>query len=238
MAASIYRVTNPKELKKAGPDDLVELVAPNGGHPLILPKWIPETLVYGIVNHEKLHLSGRTGSAKTKLLEDLQSVPENFEIFCRSLGYPVLPLKVFAVEMAIFDGASELWQRRALSGGNTYDEMSILIQHLQKAETLVGKAYTVIHLREFGRVISSSVQTSLPNLMAEGDILIPDGNKIDGRRIGWVADSNYQDEESGTYTLVTLDDALKRRFTLHIAMETMQPEQEEKILRYISKYYQ
>jgi hypothetical protein len=237
MGQSVYSLNNPKEYKMAGPYDLVELIAPPGRHPLILPKWIPEAIVYAIVNHEKTHLSGPTGSAKTKLAEDLQNVPENFEIICQSLGYPVLPLKVFAVEMAIFEAPSELWQRRAISGGNTFDELSILIQYFQKAEQLSGSTYPVIHLREFGRVHSSSVQSGLPDIMAEADILMPDGNRIDGRNIAWLCDSNYQDEENSTYTLVTLDDALKRRFTVHICMDYLTPEQEVTILQHITKYY-
>ncbi len=237
MAQSVYQITNPKAYKKAGPNDLVELVPPPGGHPLIIPKWVPETLVYGIVNHEKIHLSGRTGNAKTKLVEDIQNVPENFQIICRALGYPVLPLRIFAVEMAIFEAPSELWQRRALADGNTYDELSVLIQCLQEASQLGGDVYSVIHLREFGRVHSSAVQSGLPDIMAEGDILSPGGERINGREIAWLCDSNYQDEENSTYTLVPLDDALKRRFTLHICMESLTPEQEAIILQHVTNFY-
>jgi hypothetical protein len=237
MYRTIYPISNQKKYKQAGPDDLIEFLPPPGEHPLIISKGIAEILVYGVVNREKIHLSGRTGQAKTKLINDLVAEPKNFEIICHQLGYPVRPLKVFACEMAMFEAPSELWQRRSLENGNTFDELSILMQMLKQAAQLTDTEYPVIHLKEFGRVHSSAVQAGLPNIMAEGTIRTPDNQLINGRSMAWLADSNYQDAD-GQYTLVNLDDALKRRFTLHICMEIFSPDQELAILQQTEKFYQ
>jgi MoxR-like ATPase len=71
--------------------------------------------------------------------------------------------------------------------------------------------------------------------MTKGDIVLPDGARIDGRRIAWVADSNYQAEQDFTHTLVTLDDALRRRFSVNLTMGYLAAEQEIKVLQNLTK---
>ena len=86
-----------------------------------------------------------------------------------------------------------------------------------------------------GRVHSSSVQGGLLNLMSKYDILLPDGRRLDGSKVAWVADSNYQAEGDSTHTLVTLDDALKRRFTINLTLDYLDLLQEVQVLQHICR---
>ena len=235
MATGVYRVYRPDEYRKAGTTDLMEMSPAPGGNHLFLPKWIIEILVYGIIHHEFIHLSGPTGSAKSSLLEALYMVPENFLGICAGLGYNSLPLKLYPIEMATYEAPGELYQRRALKDGTTYDEKSRLVMSLEEAAQCRGQCYPLIWLREIGRVHSSSVQGGLLNLMTRGDIVLPNGTRIDGRGIAWVADSNYQAEQDSTHTLVTLDDALKRRFSINLTLDYLTTEQEVQVLHQILK---
>ena len=233
MATAVYHVTAAAEYRKAGPTDLIELLPVPGGNPLFLVKWIVEILVYGIVHQELIHLSGPTGSAKSSLIEALYRVPENFQGCCAGLGFSYRPLKLYPIEMATFEAPGELYQRRALKDGSTYDEKSRLVAALEQAAREGRDCYHLVWLREIGRVHSSSVQGGLLNLMTKGEIVLPDGSRIDGRPISWVADSNYQAEQDSTHTLVTLDDALKRRFTINLTLGYLSAEQEVQVLHHI-----
>ena len=233
MASQVYRVTNEAEYRKAGPMDLIELQPVPGGHPLFLLKWLVETLVYAIARHEFIHLSGPTGSAKSSLLEALFLVPDNFQSICTALGLPVLPLKLYPVEMATYEAPGELYQRRALKEGTTYDELSKLVLAIDDAARKRRDCYPLIWLREMGRVHSSSVQGGLLNLMTRNDIILPDGRRIAGLGIAWVADSNYQAEQDSTHTLVTFDDALKRRFSVNLTLDYLTAEQEVQVLQHL-----
>lgn len=233
MGTLIYQVAKPAEYRKAGPNDLIELKPVPGQNPLFLLKWILEVLVYAIANYEIIHLSGPTGSAKSSVMEALHLVPENFKTICEALGFRPLPIKLFPIEMATFEAPGELYQRRALQDGTTFDEPSRLVQALEEASQAKGKYYPLVWLREMGRVHSSSVQGGLLNLMSKYDILVPDGRRLDGQKIAWVADSNYQAEGDSTHTLVTLDDALKRRFTINLTLDYLEPLQEIQVLHHI-----
>lgn len=233
MAQGIYRVDRPDEYRKAGPTDLIELLPVPASHPLFLRKCDIETLVFGITHHEFVHLSGPTGSAKSSLLEALYRVEANFRGVCEGLGFPTKPLHLYPVEMAIYEAPGELYQRRSLRDGSTFDEKSTLVTALEEAAATGGNCYPLIWLREIGRVHSSSVQGGLLNLMTKGDILLPDRSRLDGGGIAWVADSNYQAEQDSTHTLVTLDDALKRRFTIHLTLDYLSAEQEVQVVQHI-----
>ena len=233
MAKGVYRAYKPKEYRKAGPTDLIQLLPVPGGNPLFLLKWVVETLVYGIVQHEFIHLSGPTGSAKSSLLEAISQVPENFEGICSSLGFPPRPLKLYPIEMATYEAPGELYQRRSLKDGTTFDEKSRVVAALEDAAGTNGQCYPLVWLREIGRVHSSSVQGGLLNLMTKGDIVLPDGSRFPGQGIAWVADSNYQAETDSVHTLVTLDDALKRRFSINLTLDYLTPEQEVEVLQHI-----
>lgn len=233
MVKRVYHLNNHGEYAKAGATDLIEMLPVAGTNPLFLPKWVLEVTVYGIVRHEFIHISGPTGSAKSSFLEALHYVPDNFTAICRGLGLKPRPMVLYPIEMATYEAPGELYQRRALKNGTTFDEISQLVQALKNAERNVKKKYPLIWLREIGRVHSSSVQGGLLNLMTKGDIIFPDGTCVDGKKIAWVADSNYQAEQDSTHTLVTLDDALKRRFTINMTMDYLTAEQEVQVLEHI-----
>ncbi len=233
MGASIFRVSQAAEFRKAGPYDLIELQPVPGQNALFLPKWLLEVLADAIVHCEIIHLSGPTGSAKSSIIEALHLVPENFQRLCESLGLQPLPIKLYPIEMATFEAPGELYQRRSLRDGTTFDEPSRLVQALEDASQAHGQYYPLVWLREMGRVHSASVQGGLLNLMSKYDILVPDGRRLKGSKISWVADSNYQAEGDSTHTLVTLDDALKRRFTINLTLDYLDPYQEIQVLRNI-----
>lgn len=231
MKTKLYRVENCLEYQKAGPTDLIKLLPAPGNNAICLPKSQIETLVYAIASGQFTHISGPTGSAKSSFIEAIQLVPQNFNIVCRSLGFPVLPLKVYPVEMATYEAPGELYQRRSLRNGSTYDEESGLVKALKDAASGPDECYYLIWLREIGRVHSASVQGGLLDLMTIGDITLPNGERVSARRTAWVADSNYQAASDAVHTLVTLDDALKRRFTVNLTLDYLTAEQETEVLR-------
>lgn len=230
MQTQVFRVDRSREYQKAGPTDLIKLLPVPGSNALFLPKAQIEILVYAIVTHEIVHLSGPTGSAKTSLIEALHLVPENFRAICSALGHPLRPLQVYPIEMATYEAPGELYHRRSLRNGSTFDEESGLVCALTEASGAKGNGYPLIWLREMGRVHSASVQGGLLDLVTKGDITLPGGKRVDARAVAWVADSNYQAETDATHTLVTLDDALKRRFTINLTLDYLSAEQETEVL--------
>jgi hypothetical protein len=233
MAQAVYPVNNTKEYRMAGPTDLIQLLPAPGSNSLFIQKWRIETFFYGIVHHEFIHLSGPTGSAKTSLIEALYLVPENFGSLCKSMGIDNKPFKLFPIEMVIFDTPGELIQRRGLNKGTTFDELSPLVSALREADNMHEKSYPAVWLREIGRVHTASIQGGLLNLMTKGEIILPGDEYLDGNQIAWIADSNYQAENDSIHTLVTFDDALKRRFTINLTLDYPSPEQEVLILQYL-----
>lgn len=230
----LFPIEEKDAYRKAGGEDWVRLLPAAGMHAIYAPKYTLEALALAIVNHEMVHLSGPTGSAKSALIEALSDNPENFKWLCSHLGLPHRPLEIRPIEMAIFDAPGELFQRRALKEGNTFDEESVLVMGLRdlaKSET----AYPVIWLREIGRVHSASIQGGLLDLMTKSAIRLPSGEIINPANIGWVADSNYQAEGNAKHTLVAFDDALKRRFSVNITMSHPPKEQERAILIALAK---
>ena len=71
--------------------------------------------------------------------------------------------------------------------------------------------------------------------MSKYDILLPDGRRLDGSKVAWVADSNYQADGDSTHTLVTLDDALRRRFTINLTLDYLDLLQEVQVVQHILK---
>lgn len=235
MAQRVFKIDNNEDYRRAGPGDLIELNPAPGSTPLFIMKSVLEILTCGIICHEFIHLSGPTGSAKSSLIEALARVPGNFKCICEGIGQPFKPLKFWPIEMATFDAPGELYQRRSLKDGCTFDEESKLVEALRSAETHSDTCYPLIWLREMGRVHSSSVQGGLLNLMTKSDIILPGGDFVQGRNISWIADSNYQAEQDSTYTLVVLDEALKRRFTLNITLDYLTAEQEVEVMMHLSR---
>lgn len=229
----VYHVEDESEYRKAGKNDLIRLLPISGMYPLFLPKSLLERLVYSIVDHQFVHLSGPTGTAKSSLLEALHLVPQNFRSIVSGMGLEPLSLKMYPIPMAIYETPGELYERRSIRDGSTFDEKSRLVVALEDAAASSGSSYPVIWLREMGRVNSASVQGGLLDLIVNGDVTLPDGTRIDCRNIGWVADSNYQAEQDSIHTLVPLDDALKRRFPVNLTVPYLSPEQEADVLGHI-----
>jgi MoxR-like ATPase len=235
MNKPIYRVWNQDEFRKAGPSDLIELRPVPGFHPLFFRKAELEQIVYAIVANEPCHISGPTGTAKSSLIEALYRVPENFFALCAAVEFPKKPLRLYPIQVLTYETPGELYQRRALRDGTTFDEKSLLVLALEEACGLVKNYYPLIWLRELGRVHSSSVQGGLLDMMTTGDIVLPDGSRISGGGISWIADSNYQAENDSTHTLVVFDTALKRRFCVNITLGYLPAEQETLVVREILK---
>jgi len=233
MSQVIFDATRPKELRKAGPTDMVRLSPAPGANALFFEKATLDTIIYGITHQEFIHLSGPTGAAKTSLVDNLDRVPENFRGLCTGLGFPVLPLRLFSTEMACYETSAEIFHRRSLKDGSTYDEESQIIYALREASKVRGSCYPLIWLREIGRTHSSSVQGGLLNIMTGGDIVLPGGARIDGGGIAWLADSNYASERDSTYVLCTFDTALKRRFSINVFVDYLSPDREAQILEHI-----
>lgn len=233
MSENVFRINKPNELRKAGPLDLIELVPVLGANPLYIPKITLEVYVYGVIRSMFIHTSGPTGSAKSSLIEAM-TLPDNFFPICESLGLPnKKPIKLYAAEMACFESPGELYQRRALEGGTTYDEPSIVIQSLREANKYKRTHCIVMWIKEIGRAHAPSIQGGLLDLMGNIIIRLPDGSTIDPSGIAWVCDSNYQAENDSIHTLVTLDDALKRRFSINLTMDYLSAEQEEQVLHHL-----
>lgn len=235
MTKAIYRLWKPDEFHKAGPTDLVELLPVPAQHPLFFKKTDLEQVGYAICGFEFLHISGPTGTAKTSLIEALNRVPDNFFALAAALEYPKKPLRLFPIQILVYETPGELYQRRALKDGTTYDEKSGLVQALETASRLSKNNYPLIWLRELGRVHSSSVQGGLLDMMNKDEISLPDGSRIDATGISWVADSNYQAETESVHTLVVFDTALKRRFLINVTLDYLPVGQEALVVREILK---
>jgi hypothetical protein len=234
MTDKVYQAWKEKEFAQAGYSDLIELLPNAGGNHLYFPKWILDILIQGICSGEYIHLSGPSGSAKTALLESLM-VEENFRSMVNSLGLPYKPLKVYAIEMPSYETPGEFQFRRSLKDGSTFDEKSDIVRALEEAQQLGNDHYVMIWLREMGRVHSSSVQGGLLNLMSKAEVILRDGSRLNGGNICWVADSNYQAEGDSQFSLVPLDSALQRRFSLNLTIDYLDPEAEMKVLGHIIK---
>jgi energy-coupling factor transporter ATP-binding protein EcfA2 len=230
---AVFPIDEPRRFKEAGANDLIGLLPVPGYNPICIEKWRLEVIFYALVRGEFMHIAGPTGSGKTSVLLALACVPRNFELLCRYYGYKVAPLFLHPVEMIVFDTPGELIQRRGLKNGTTFDEESSLITSLREAAAGTGAGYQAIWLRELGRVHSATIQGGLLDLMTHGDIMLPDGNTISGKDVGWVADSNYSCEEDAVHVLAVFDDALKRRFTINLGLDYLSLEQEVQILHYL-----
>jgi hypothetical protein len=230
VAKTTFGIDSKAEYRKAGPTDLIELLPASGCNRIYVLKWVLESLVYSIATHDFIHLSGPTGSAKSSLIEAISLEPANFLAVCDAIGFAKKPVELFPVEMATYETPGELYQRRSLKDGTTFDEASDLVEAIGRAGAKAKARYPLIWLREMGRVHSSSVQGGLLNLMTRGAIMLPGGKKVDGGGIAWIADSNYQAARSSTHTLVVLDDALRRRFSTNITLDYLPPDLEAVVI--------
>ena len=225
--SKIFPVLERRAWERAGPTDLIELPVPDN-HPIYVAKSFLQMLVAAITGAEMTHLSGPSGTAKSALIEALHLHPETFPALCAGMQIEPRPLVVHTVETATYESPGELFFRRAVKDGCTWDEPSRLVEAIESA-TRAKEEYPLIWLREIGRCHASAVQGGLLNLMVRGEIALPDGRRLDGRGIAWLADSNYQAVDD-LHTLVAFDDALRRRFSVNLTLDHLGAEQEMAVL--------
>ncbi|MBR9977225.1 MAG: hypothetical protein KFH87_03970 [Bacteroidetes bacterium] len=231
MQRFIFRVDKP-EYHDAGARSIIELRGAAGNNNLYIQKSKLEIFVGAIATHEAVSVSGPTGSGKTALIEALTRVPENFLPVCEALSLPPKPVLCYPVEMNQFETGAEVYRVRSLASGNTFYEDSPLFKALEEAQPLKEKNYIVIWHRELGRC-QAGIQGALVNIITRGDIIHPDGRRYASEGISFVADSNYQDMDDGTYTLCVFDDALRRRYSVNLTLEYLPASTEILILRHL-----
>jgi len=229
----IFRVDLPHELEKAGPNDLVRLMPVTGSPSIIMHKKDLAVIAAAIVNKEFLHLHGETGTGKTALIEALILVPGNWMALCHLLCVEPKPLRVHTIEMVNYETPGELYKRRAIRNGATYDEESDLVVGLRDLLKFTDDYYCAIWAREMGRVHSETVQGGLLNLITRGMLRMPNGESVCAAGIAWIADSNYHTNDAAVHTLVTQDDALARRWTVSKPFDYLSPEEEVRIVRHL-----
>lgn len=228
---NIFKLTDINSFNKAGPNDLVEMKALPGQHPLIMQKWIIEIIIYSIVYGEVLHVSGATGTGKSSVIESL-TVSENFYALLDAFGFPRKPLRLHQVEMALFDTPTEVYFRRSLVDGMTFDEDSPIVKALKEASETEDQFYHTVWLKEIGRCHNATIQGALLNLIKRGEIYLRDSS-ISIKSVCWIADSNYAVMDDWVHTLITLDDALKRRFSINIKIDFLSENEEVIVLNRI-----
>ncbi len=221
----IYQVT-PEEYRKAGPEDLVRLEPLDGCVAPIVERQKLDLLVRGVVRGGCVHVSGETGTAKTLTIRTLLLNPANFHSICKA------PLEVYSCPISRFDGPPELSFRRAIKDGTTYDEDSLLVEALKKEDGRAGKRYAAVLLPELGRTHYEMIQGALVELINDAVLLDNERRLLRVEHVAWVADSNYAADEGGAnFSLVSFDDALRRRFSTSIEMGHPSQEQECAILQ-------
>ncbi|MDP8210987.1 MAG: hypothetical protein RAO94_12960 [Candidatus Stygibacter australis] len=240
MQKKVFSLLSQVSYNRAGQSDLIELKPTKGKNPLFIPKVILEIIVWSIINGEFIHLSGPSGSAKTALIQAL-TMPENLYPIIdgmnnsRKSRYKKKPLKMYPIEMSTYETPAELQSVRGLSQGSTYDEDSEIVTALKNCVEDRKDFYPLIWLREMGRVISANVQGGLLNLMDKGEVILRKNEVVDCMEISYIADSNYQADEDAHFTLVPLDSALKRRFSVNITLDYLSREDEMVVLENIIK---
>lgn len=229
----IFRVDKPADYAKAGATDLIKMLPPPGAYPMFVQKFKLEAICAAFTRGLYVHCSGQTGTGKSALLHALARVPENFQGVCKALGFPVKPLRVFPCELCQFEAASDLWQRRSIRDGTTYDEPSALVQAIDAAATCGEESYSVVWIRELGRA-NPGVQSGLLDLLTPTEIQV--GSKtIHTRWVSFCTDSNYQAASEETFDLVALDAAVNRRLPVRITFDPLPAEMEVEILKDLAK---
>ena len=223
--------TEPTSYRAAGPGDLVRLEPLPGSHPPIIERQKLDLIVRGITEGARVHISGETGTAKTLTIRTLLLREENFHNICEVLGRPRRPLTIYSCPLARFDGPGELTFRRAIKDGTTYDEDSLILAALKAQDGQAGKTYAAVLLPELGRTQSEMIQGALVELIGDAVLLEAEGRLVHVPHVAWVADSNYAG--TGTFSLVTQDDSLRRRFDISIEMGHPAEEQECTILEHL-----
>ena len=232
MSVKMPRVCNRKEFAEAGEGELVVLPPLPGKPPMTVKKRVLLAIAHAIVTKAYMSIHGETGTGKSILLQTLSLVPEMWKALCETIEAPYKPLKVFPIEMIMFETPAELYIRRAIRDGRTFDENSCLSNAILQAAGMAEQCYTLVWFREMGRVHSASVQGGLLDLVPDGLVDLPNGEVLDARNVAFVADSNYNCEETAVHILVANDTALMRRAVVSIPFDYLGKEEEERITKF------
>lgn len=235
MSKRIYPLSKPTMYAKAGPNDLIEMIPKQGWHSIYLSKNKLETIVESLLSADVIHISGETGVGKTNLIQTLQEVPQNIELVCRSMNWKYVPVVIFPIDTVKKETPGDWIERRSLDASTTYDEDSDLVKFLVEADQFRDQRKSFAWIREIGRSTSSNIAGGLLDIITKGNILLSNGRKINGDGIGWILDSNYvsASDGTGTYNLVTMDDALKSRPEANITIPRLPAEDEALVLAHI-----
>ncbi len=236
MRTKICDVRNRREYRAAGPYDLIKLIPPEGNHSIYMHKYILELIIFGICsstktrNKKSIHMSGPTGTGKSSLIEALTEQPENFKRLCEYKNYEYKPPLVYEIEMVKFDTPGECHERTKIRDRNTVEVESEILAALRDSMEKHKEYYPIVYLMEMGRVHSASIQGGLLNIVGKPHVKSTDKAKIPTGNVCFIADSNYQAAGEGTYTLVTFDPALKRRFDINLSIPYFTEEDEVHVL--------
>lgn len=228
----IYRISHPRELRKAGPTSLIELEArPN---PLILPRSKVDLTVSGIASgYSAISISGPTGTGKSMLVNALAD-ERNLIPLCEDLEIEAKPVKLYSINLQSFESSSDLLRSRELIDGNTRWYPSTITAAIRDAREVLAKGThrPVLYFMEVGR-IRPDIQNGLLHIInRDTEIVLPD-ECLSTEGITMLLDSNYQGHGShgSYYALTELDTALRRRLCLSVTMGYLPAEHEEAICR-------
>ena len=218
MRTKIYDIRDKDEYMAATPFDMIKMIPAKGNHSHYKYKYALDVVTFGICNKRSLHLSGPTGAGKSSMIEAITEVSENLELLCEYAGYEYKPPLLYEIEMVKFDTPGECHERTIIKNRETVDVPSEIIEALLDAVEKQKDHYPIVYFMEMGRVHSASIQGGLLNIVGKPHVKTLDNQKIATGNVCFIADSNYQAAGDATYTLVTFDEALKRRFDINLSI--------------------
>ncbi len=218
MKTKIYDIRDKEEYRAAMPFDLIKLIPAVGNHSHYKYKYALDIMTFGICHQKSIHLSGPTGAGKSSLIEAITEEHENFRLLCEYSGIEYKPPLLYEIEMVKFDTPGECHERTMIKNRDTVDVPSAIIDALKDAQVTKKDHYPIVYFMEMGRVHSASIQGGLLNIVGKPHVKALDNQKIPTDNVCFIADSNYQAAGDATYTLVTFDEALKRRFDINLSI--------------------
>jgi hypothetical protein len=218
MKTKIYDIRDKEEYRAAMPFDMIKLIPAIGNHSHYKYKYALDIMTFGICHQKSIHLSGPTGAGKSSLIEAITEEPENFRLLCEYSGYEFKPPLLYEIEMVKFDTPGECHERTVIKNRDTVDVPSAIIEALLDAQKKRKDHYPIVYFMEMGRVHTASIQGGLLNIVGKPFVKALDNQKIPTGNVCFIADSNYQAAGDATYTLVTFDEALKRRFDINLSI--------------------
>ncbi len=230
MKTKLYDIRDKNEYRAAMPFDMIKMIPAIGNHSHYKYKYALDIMTFGICHQKVIHLSGPTGAGKSSLIEAITEEPENFRLLCEYSGYEYKPPLLYEIEMVKFDTPGECHERTVIKNRDTVDVPSAIIEALLDAQKKKNEYYPIVYFMEMGRVHSASIQGGLLNIVGKPFVKAPDNQKIPTGDVCFIADSNYQAAGDATYTLVPLDEALKRRFDINLSISHFPEENQVHIM--------